>query len=181
MERLVEQMSDFSELELGRMSFRFESCGAVEFLRGIIGEFRIDMESESAAFSAELPEDEISVQIDREKMRRVFLNLLSNSVKYRADRPLEVRVTAGIADKGIHIVVRDNGRGIAKEDINRVFEGFYRGDPSRAGSTRGHGLGLSIAKQIIENHRGKIWIKSEENVGTEVNIYLPAARTGGRS
>jgi len=178
MERLVEQMSDLSELELGRMRFYYDTCSAPEFIKELAEEFRVDLESEGATLEVDVPGADIRVNIDREKIRRVFLNLLNNSVKYRSERPLVVRITASTDDKGIHISVKDNGRGISKDEINRVFEGFYRGDPARANSTRGHGLGLSIAKQIVENHRGKIWIKSEENVGTEVNIYLPALRSG---
>jgi histidine kinase len=181
MERLIEQMSDFSELELGRMRFHFESCIASDFLSEICEEFRIDLESEGAMFEVDVSKAGIAVDIDREKLRRVFLNLLSNSVKYRSDRPLEVRISAQAAERGVLISVRDNGRGISKDDIDRVFEGFYRADPARSGSTRGHGLGLTIAEQIIENHRGKIWIKSEENAGTEVNIHLPASRKGVQS
>lgn len=180
MERLVEHMSDLSELELGRMRFYFEPCGAVGFLRGILDEFRIDMESAGAAFAEKLPEEDNTVRIDRDKIRRVFLNLLGNAVKYRAERPLEITVSARIDAKGITITVKDNGRGIAAGEINRVFEGFYRSDPSRTGA-RGHGLGLTIARQIVEHHHGKIWIKSEENVGTEVHVFLPAARNGGTS
>jgi len=178
MERLVDQMSDFSQLELGRMRFYYEPCSAPKFIMELAEEFRVDLESEGAILETDLPETDIMVNIDREKIRRVFLNLLSNSLKYRSERPLIVRIYASAADRGILISVKDNGRGIAKDEINRVFEGFYRGDPARTNSTRGHGLGLSISKQIIENHHGKIWIKSEENVGTEVNIYLPALRSG---
>ena len=179
MERLVEQMSDFSELELGRMRFHFETVGAVGFLREVIEENRVDIESAGAAFETELPDKELPVRIDAEKLKRVFLNLFGNVLKFRSQRPLAVGLSAEIDDRGIHITVRDNGCGIPKDELNRVFEGFYRGDPSRNGSVKGHGLGLSISKQIMENHRGKIWLKSEVGVGTEVHLYLPAAGDGG--
>lgn len=179
LERLVEQMSDFSELELGRMRFHFETVGAVGFLRKVAEENRVDIESADAAFETDLPDGELAVRMDAEKLRRVFLNLFGNALKYRAQRPLVVGLSAEIADRGIHITVRDNGCGIPKDELNKVFEGFYRGDPARSGSAKGHGLGLSISKQIIENHRGKIWMKSEEGVGTEVHLYLPAAGDGG--
>ncbi len=149
-------------------------------MRGILDEFRIDVESAGAVFAESLPEEDITVRIDRDKIRRVFLNLLGNAVKYRAERPLEIGVSARIEPKGITVTVKDNGQGIAASEIHRVFEGFYRGDPSRTGA-RGHGLGLTIARQIVETHRGKIWIKSEETVGTEVHVFLPAAQNGGQS
>lgn len=178
-ERLVEQMSDFSELELGRMRFHFETVGAAKFLREVIEEYRVDIESAGATFETELPDRDLPIRIDIEKLKRVFLNLFGNALKYRAERPLIVGLTAEIIDRGIHITIKDNGRGIPQGEINRVFEGFYRGDPSRSGSAKGHGLGLSISKQIMEKHRGKIWLKSEEDVGTEVHLYLPDAGDGG--
>lgn len=73
---------------------------------------------------------------------------------------------------GALISISDTGMGIKEKDLNKVFDGFYRGDAARS-NIKGNGLGLGISKQIVESHHGKIWIKSEEHVGTEVYIFLP--------
>jgi signal transduction histidine kinase len=178
-ERLVEQISDYSELQLGRMRFYFEDVELSSFLRGVIDEYRVDMESAGAEFTADIPDVDVFARADREKLKRVFSNILGNSLKYRTERPLRVDVTADVSDKSFHIVVTDNGCGISPDEMNRIFEGFYRGDPARSASVKGHGLGLSISREIIKNHGGRIWLKSEEDVGTEVHIDLPLSENGG--
>jgi len=173
MERMIEQMSDFSELELGRMSFDFVSCEVIEWLSEIAADFAIDFEAAGAELTVELPSSQAFSVIDKVKLRRVLANLLSNALKYRDEaRPLTVRLSADVTDELLHILVEDNGRGISTDALPKVFEGFYRSDPARGSAASGHGLGLSIARQITLKHSGKIWIKSEESVGTEVHINL---------
>jgi signal transduction histidine kinase len=114
------------------------------------------------------------VCIDREKITRVLVNLFQNSVKYRNPD------TAGPAlsvilkrhSENAVLTVSDNGNGIAQADLLRVFDPFYRADASR-GRQPGSGLGLSIARQLIELHGGKIWIVSNPDSGITVNITLP--------
>ena len=172
MEKMVEQMSDLSELELGKMRFDFKVEDGGGFVEDILDEFRSDLDDETT-LDYSPPIGRIKLVMDREKLRRVFANILGNAVKYREKgRPLKIGVTAEIKDRGLYVIVRDNGKGIPQEDINRVFDTFYRSDPARS-EVKGHGLGLAISKQIVERHHGKIWLKSEENIGTEVYIYLP--------
>ncbi|MDL2273943.1 HAMP domain-containing histidine kinase [Oscillospiraceae bacterium OttesenSCG-928-G22] len=172
-ERLLDDMSALSELELGKMRFHFEIRNIVPFVRDIAEEYRFDLEAEGAALDIRLPSEELPVMMDREKLRRVFQNVLSNAVKYRADAPLRVQIEAEAADGGVYLSVSDNGKGIPEAELKKVFEGFYRGDPSRNSLISGNGLGLSISKQIVEHHHGKIWIKSEVAVGTTVNMFFP--------
>ncbi len=110
---------------------------------------------------------------DRDKIEQVILNVLSNAIKYTPDNG-KIEVITGYADGRAHISVRDNGIGIPKGDMARVFERFYRVDKSRARELGGTGLGLSIARQIIEAHGGKIDIVSQHGKGTTVILSLPA-------
>lgn len=84
-------------------------------------------------------------------------------------------LTQEAVSSGVMITVSDNGTGIKKEDLSRIFDGFYRGDSARS-NIKGNGLGLAISKQIIENHHGKIWVKSEKDEGTQIFVYLPLRR-----
>jgi len=107
---------------------------------------------------------------DPERIAQVLTNLLTNAIHY--NRPQgEVRVTSAVQDGIAIIIVRDNGTGIAPEDLPRVFERFYRSDKSR--TPGGHGLGLSICKAIIEAHSGSLEVASEVGVGTTFTVRLP--------
>lgn len=174
MERMTRQMSAYSELELGRMSFNFEATDMVGYLAELAEDMRGDLAALDAEFSLDLPDTEIVVRLDREKFGRVFANVFANAVKYRSDeRRLAVSLRAEETPTGIHIVLADNGRGIKPGESDKVFEGFYRGDPARSGDTEGHGLGLAIAKQIVAQHSGRIWIANAPDFGAEIHITLP--------
>lgn len=173
MERMIEQMSNFSELELGRMSFDFVTGDIFDYLRTLCDDFRVDLERVGADFEAVIPSDKLDVRLDPEKLGRVFQNILSNAIKYRSpERKLSVKLTAERTPTGVHIIISDNGRGIAQSDAEKVFEGFYRGDPARTAGAAGHGLGLAIARQIMQKHGGRIWITGRVGEGTDVHITL---------
>ena len=107
---------------------------------------------------------------DRLRIDQILTNLLSNACKFGAGRPIEVEVSA--SDGMARIRVRDHGIGIAPEDQRRIFERFERG--SRDTDDRnGLGLGLFIARQIMEEQNGKIWVESEPNCGSTFSFELP--------
>ena len=111
------------------------------------------------------------VIIDRERMRRVIMNIIDNSRKYMDKEQGEITIMLRETNSSIIIEIRDNGSGIDKNDINKIFDRFYRADSARS-ETNGSGLGLAIAKQIVEGHKGKIWAVSHENEGTSIMISL---------
>ncbi|MGE5280113.1 MAG: ATP-binding protein [Deltaproteobacteria bacterium] len=108
----------------------------------------------------------------REYLLETIANLLTNSVKYT---PREGRITVNVADKGSSILlqIKDTGIGIPKDELPKVFEEFYRASNAREAERDGTGLGLSLAKRIIERHNGKIWVESEEGCGSTFYISLP--------
>ena len=108
-------------------------------------------------------------------VERVILNVLSNAVKYTQEKG-NIKIYVGFVYNDAYIKVIDNGIGIPKEDLARVFERFYRVDKARSREMGGTGLGLSIAKEIIEQNNGSIDIKSELGKGTEVVIRIPAVK-----
>ena len=113
-----------------------------------------------------------NVYADREGIERVVLNILTNSIKYTPDGGT-IKIYVGFVYNDAYIKVIDNGLGIPEEDLNRIFERFYRVDKARTRQMGGTGLGLSIAKEILDKNNGSIDIKSEQGKGTEVVIRIP--------
>ena len=115
------------------------------------------------------------VYADREGIERVVLNILTNSIKYTPDGG-NIKIYVGFVYNDAYIKIIDNGLGIPEEDLNRIFERFYRVDKARTRQMGGTGLGLSIAKEILDKNNGTIDIKSEKGKGTEVVIRIPTKR-----
>ncbi len=115
------------------------------------------------------------IHVDPMLLRRVIDNLIQNAHKYTPDheRPIELEVQK--ADGGVMFSVRDHGIGISAEDLPRVFTAFFRGDRSRSRETGGVGLGLTLAKRIVDAHGGTIEVASEHGKGTTVRVTIPAA------
>ncbi|WP_051280263.1 sensor histidine kinase [Anaerovorax odorimutans] len=171
LEKLLDNMAEYSELELGRMQFSFEYVNITSYLKDVVEDYKRDIELVGLDFEYKFLEQQLFVVADCSKLKRVLDNLISNAIKYNKQNG-SIFMSTQTDGKGVLICISDTGNGISSENINKVFDGFYRGDASRS-NIKGNGLGLSIAKEIIGRHRGKIWMKSEENVGTEVFIYLP--------
>jgi signal transduction histidine kinase len=114
------------------------------------------------------------VVMDPDALRQVLTNLLDNAIRYTPDGGV-IRVTAGPADGGVVLAVQDSGQGIAPDHLTRIFERFYRVDPSRSREEGGTGLGLSIVKHIVEAHGGRVDAESELGAGTTVTAWLPRA------
>jgi len=152
-----------------------------------IGELVADLALEFAGNEPELKiktqlTPGLRVAIDREKMARVLLNLFQNSVKYKKpDRSdLEIMITLVRQENTALLTVSDNGMGAAnasKSELSQLFEPFYRSDASR-GKQSGSGLGLTIARQLVQLHGGTIWIMNNPGGGLSVNIALPIAAAG---
>ncbi len=175
LEDMAENLSLYSKLELKKLPYDMKVRDIAEFLRETLSGFALDLEHSDMELVTNLPSAEIWVKIDREKMQRVFDNIISNAIKYKKEGKGSLTVSLEQAERRAVISFSDTGIGIAEKDREKVFEGFYRSDPSRNGSVEGNGLGLAIAKQIIEAHGGRIWLRSEEGVGTEFVIILPVA------
>ena len=112
------------------------------------------------------------VYADKDGIERVVLNILTNSIKYTKEGGI-IKIYVGFVYNDAYIKVIDNGIGIPEEDLNRIFERFYRVDKARTREMGGSGLGLSIAKEILDQNHGSIDIKSQKGKGTEVVIRIP--------
>jgi len=175
--RLVTDLQDLAMDEAGRLTLRRAPVdvadaveGALASLRPLAGERRIRLR-------ADAPQGLVA-NADRERFGQILRNLLSNAVTH-APEGGEVVVAAravGIAGvEGVEISVRDTGPGIAPEHLSRIFDRFYRADPSRARATGGSGLGLAIVKQLVEVHGGAVRAESEPGQGAVFTFTLPAS------
>ncbi|HEC04405.1 MAG TPA: PAS domain-containing sensor histidine kinase, partial [Phycisphaerales bacterium] len=122
--------------------------------------------------SVETQGDDFTINADRDKIEQVLVNLLDNAIKYTGESGL---IEISIVDRGgeIRLAVSDDGIGIAKEHLDRIFERFYRADKARSRELGGTGLGLSIAKHIVLAHKGTITVESKPGRGTTVIVTLP--------
>ena len=124
-----------------------------------------------------LPEREIELSLDKEKMAQLLENLLSNAVKYSPEK-VDIDITGEIKGECYHVIIEDKGIGMTPDQLKRIYEKFYRVDTSNTAIT-GTGLGLSIAKAIVEAHGGEIRIESELGKGTRVSFSIPIENSAG--
>ncbi|QMV43040.1 sensor histidine kinase [Cohnella cholangitidis] len=174
MDRMIEELFLISKLELGRLPFHFERVDLGEYLRDCAHELVVDMEKRGIKLELnDLPETAVLIQADREKLKRVLMNILENAMKYMDKADGKVGMNVSVQEGKALIRISDNGQGIEAAALPHIFDRFYRADPSRNSSTGGSGLGLSIARQIVEEHGGRIWADSEAGKGTTVCISIP--------
>ncbi|WP_435623653.1 sensor histidine kinase [Flagellimonas sp.] len=170
---IVRDLDLITKLEVGGLKLEKEEFDIIELIQNVFDllEMKATDKEITLTFDMEYPEP-IFVKADREKIQQVISNLLVNSIKYGYPKgTTEVSVENLIKNKVI-IRVTDNGEGIPKKHIPRLFERFYRVDQSGSRKEGGSGLGLSIVKHIIEAHDEKIYVESEEDVGSEFSFTL---------
>jgi len=168
---MVNTLSEYSRAELSAYDLKFETGDVNEFLNTFIEDCRIETERRGAVLVNEVSRESAMARLDREKLSRAFTNIIDNAIKYGGDKP-RLDVSSQLRDGGVYITFRDYGIGIAEEELDRVYDTFYRADASR--SVSGSGLGLGIVKRIIERHGGRIWINSSGiGRGTRVTVFLP--------
>ena len=170
---IVEDLDMISKLEMGDVNLELSKFNIVELVQSVFDllEMTADKKNIILMFDRKYNRP-VNVFADQEKIQQVLSNLVMNSIKYgKQDGTTEVTIEDLVDDK-IIVRVRDNGEGIEKHNIPRLFERFFRVDKSGARSEGGSGLGLSIVKHIIEAHGEKIYIESEFRKGSEFSFTL---------
>ncbi len=166
---IVENLLVLSRFDSREVTLDIKPINLSRFLNDIVSDARILAQRKGImiTFSGE---DNVSILADAFHLRRVFLNIIDNAIKYTpAGGGISVNVAK--SDFAARVKISDNGMGISRENLPFVFDRFFRGDKSR--SSEGFGLGLSITKAIIEAHRGSVIIESQPGRGTEVIVTLP--------
>jgi signal transduction histidine kinase len=170
--RMVERLLDWSRLESGGAALALERIEVPALLDRIGEAYRA--QQLPATYQTEVEANLPLVNVDRDAMAQVVLNLLHNAVKYTGEDK-RIRVRARRAGRGVAIEVEDNGPGVRPHERKRIFDRFYRADDLLSRSTEGTGLGLAIAKKIVELHGGRIELDSKVGEGSTFRVVLPPA------
>ena len=170
--RLVDDLLDTSRLDAGRIELKTDRLDLATWLTRVASGFGQATPTHHvvAQLAAPLP----SVMADADRLGQVMNNLLSNAARYSA-RGTEIRISAAVVDESVEIQVIDQGTGIAAEDCERIFEKFYRGRHGATLAVRGTGLGLAVARQLVEAHAGSIGVRSTLGRGSAFWVRLPMA------
>lgn len=170
---LIDELFLLSTLDLNRVPFHFENLNIINFIQECINDLSHDLEKNKIQIDfINEANPVVLVKADREKLMRVFSNVIQNSVKYLDKELGHIQISVKETGQFLQISIKDNGSGINNEDLALVFQSFYRADKSRNSKTGGTGLGLAISKQIIEAHGGEIWAESIYGEGTTIYFTL---------
>ncbi len=176
--RLVDQLLDLSRLESGDVPLERERVALAPLVSQVLSEIQVARPEPGVTLTGDLPGDLPPVFADRERVHQVLFNLLDNAVRFT---PAGGRVTVSAFghNGSVDVVVADTGPGISAEHLPRVFERFYRVDESRSRVDGGTGIGLAIARSVVEAHGGRIWADSEPGRGSTFTFELPVATAAG--
>lgn len=172
MTRIVGDLLVLSRLDNRRTQWKVETFYMDDFMSRMHDIMSGEAKAHSHTLVFDCAEGIPPVTADKEKIQQALINIISNSVKYTKNGG-RIEVSCAAARDGVKITVRDNGMGIPKEDIPRLFERFYRVEKARTSDAGGTGLGLAITKEIIDAHGGKIRVESELGKGTATYVLLP--------
>lgn len=176
MNRLVKDILQLSRLDTGQQKWDFTETDLAALVRIALKKIEVQAKKKSQLINAIFnPELSVFIEIDRDKIEQVVLNILSNSVKYTREKG-RIDVDILCTERDVKVIVLDNGMGIPEKELSRVFERFFMVNRARTGQAVGTGLGLAISKQIVEGHNGNISIESIFGKGTKVTISLPFPR-----
>jgi two-component system, OmpR family, sensor histidine kinase VicK len=169
--RLVNDLLSLSKLDSKDYRLQKEWVNLPVFFNRIIDRFELTKD-QNVTFVRHIEGDRLFVEIDEDKITQVLDNIISNALKYSPDGgSIQFRLVK--LDEFVEISVSDQGVGIPKDNINHIFDRFYRVDKARSRKLGGTGLGLAIAKEMVNAHGGEIWAKSEEGTGTTIYFTLP--------
>lgn len=172
MDKMIDDLLFYSKLDLNQIPFHFEKTDIVKYFEDCVEENEPEMARHGIGMTIE---NRLSgshfVMMDRERMKRVALNILDNARKYMDKSDGAVRIILRDTPETIITEFADNGAGIPKQNLPLIFDRFYRSDSARS-TAGGSGLGLAIAREIVEGHSGQIWVTSQESIGTQFMISL---------
>lgn len=172
--KLVDDLEVLSRVESGRLALNLNVCDLPQLLDALFPIINT-LELQGKKFSSEIASDLPSLYVDKNRILQVLINLLSNAMVYTPEGGT-IKLAAGKGEGGfIHIAISDSGKGIEEQDLEHIFDRFYRAERSRSRRLGGTGLGLAIARGFVEAHQGKIWAESTPGQGSTFHLLLPAA------
>ncbi len=176
--RLIDNLLDASRIQAGGLKLEFEEVDLKDLIKRVVDGFQVQTAAHQIVI--DVPDDLPPVWADKERVRQVLDNLLSNAIKYSPEGGV-IRVGAWANSHEVTVYVADQGIGIPEEEQPYLFERFYRVDTSLRRKTKGAGLGLFLAKALVEAHGGRIWVHSKPGEGSTFFFTLPIARARSES
>lgn len=173
MDLLINELTVYSQLDAKSIPYRFHQISVTDYFGDCIEEVGLDLEQKGIHFEyTNEVENGVKIWADPEQLKRVINNIINNSVKYRRKEDASISIHVADLKNQVRVDMEDNGKGIPKEDLEKIFERFYRTDASRNSAQGGSGIGLSISKKIVEEHGGEIWATGEEGKGLAIHFTL---------
>ena len=177
MDAMIDDLFLFSKLDLRKETFNMDYVNIEEFYMNCIEELHMELDGKGVELVSECMTTEgLKVFMDSQKVKRVILNIVCNSLKFMDKQHKLISIVFAPQDDCLTVKIKDNGIGLEQNELEKIFDRFYRTDPSRNRNTGGSGLGLSIAKQIIEQHNGTIVADSKKGEWTEITFSIPIGR-----
>lgn len=172
LEHLVDDLRTLSMADAGELKLALRPYPPEKLLNDVQKIFAHQASQKNIALSTKIEPNLPEFEVDPERMKQVFGNIIDNALRYTPENG-NIILSANVIDHGIEMKVQDTGPGIAAEDLDRIFERFYRTESSRARDNGGSGLGFAIVKSIVEKHNGKIWAESRPDEGLTVIVQIP--------
>jgi signal transduction histidine kinase/DNA-binding response OmpR family regulator len=177
---LINQLLDLSRLDSGTLSLSVEKTELTSLVKGVVMSFQSYAEQHHIHLITETESDFLQAWVDRPKLETILINLTGNALKFTPD---EGNVTVALQNitkadglEWCRIIISDTGDGIPEEDLEHVFDRFYRGSDKEQSGTVGSGIGLALTRELVLLHKGEISVKSEAGRGTEFVVDLPVSR-----
>lgn len=177
MNNLIDDLFLFSKLDMQKLDFNFEKIKISPFMGDLMEEFNFVLKEKGVKFKfQDNLSQELEVNIDGKRIYQVIRNIIGNAMKYGNQQEPVIEVKLGNDNSYVNIEVKDNGPGIPEDKLPHIFNRFYRIDSERTKDLMSTGLGLAIAKEMVEAHRGKIHVSSIIGEGSNFIIQLPIMR-----
>ncbi len=172
----VEKVLQMAIFEKGKAGLKIKKLDINQLIHNVSNNFKLKVENKKGKIIESLDANNSTVYVDEVHFTNVIYNLFDNAFKYRKGTPI-LQVKTWNKNNGVVISVKDNGMGISKENLSRIFEKFYRVPTGNLHNVKGFGLGLAYVKKIVDDHGGTISAESEINIGTKFEIFLPIKST----
>jgi signal transduction histidine kinase len=169
---LINDLFELAQLETGQIHLALEAVNLNDLLSDVLESMQAQAQAKGVSLTGQFDNDLPPVSAELAKIQRVLYNLVQNAIRHTPTHG-SVTLTTQTGPAGVQVEVTDTGEGIDPADLPHIFEQFFRGDKSRSRETGGAGLGLAIAKRIIEAHHGCIWVESQPGQGTCFCFVLP--------
>ena len=172
MSKIVQDLLTLSRFDAGSIEFEFTTFSFEKSVKDVYSAMRLEAQNHEHEFTLEFMSAMPEIVGDRGRIEQVLMNMVSNAIKYTKNGG-RIKITAGAKNGTVWCSVRDNGIGIPRQDVEHVFDRFYRVDKARSRESGGTGLGLSIANEIVLRHNGTLKLDSKTGRGTVITVTLP--------